>query len=105
MLVYSPLFLCVAPGGVAALGGLTGLVVLAAWRSPGEPWNGVAMAFAMLAIIGLGAIQLGVFARSSAVVYLGEADERLERGWRRFKLEHALVLAAVVLLAGIGIAA
>jgi hypothetical protein len=105
MLVYSPLFLFVAPGGVAALGGLTGLVVLAAWRSPGEPWNGVAMAFAMLAIVGLGAIQLGVFARTYAVVYLGEADERLERGWRRFKLEHALALAAVVLLAGIGIAA
>jgi hypothetical protein len=105
MLVYSPLFLFLVPGGLAAAGGLTGLVVLACWRSLGEPWTGVAIAFAMLTLVGLGAIQLGVFARTYAVVYLGEADERLERGWRRFKLEHGLVLAGSAVLAGAGIAA
>jgi hypothetical protein len=105
MLVYSPLFLFLVPGGVAALGGLGAVVVLASWRGLGEPWTGVAIAFAMLSIVGVGAIQLGVFARTYAVVYLGESDDRLERGWRRFKLEHGLGVAGVVLVAGAGIAA
>jgi hypothetical protein len=105
MLVYSPLFLFAVPGGAAAFGGLAGLTVLACWNSLGEPWTGVAIAFAMLSIVGFGAIQLGVFARTYAVVYLGEGDTRLEQGWRRFKLEHALALGCVVLLAGAGIAA
>ena len=105
MLVYSPLFLFAAPGGAAAVGGLTGLGVLACWRSLSDPWTGVAIALSMLSIVGFGAIQLGVFARTYAVIYLGEADPRLERGWRRFKLEHGLAVGAVVLLAGAGIAA
>jgi hypothetical protein len=105
MLVHSPTFLFALPGGLATIGGLTGLVVLAVWNSLGEPWTGVAIAFAMLAIVGLGVIQLGLFARTYAVVYLGETDERLERGWRRFKLEHGLALSGVTLLAGTGIAA
>jgi hypothetical protein len=105
MLVYSPLFLFVVPGGAAAFGGLAGVTVLACWNSLGQPWTGVAIAFAMLSIVGFGAIQLGVFARTYAVVYLGEDDARLEEGWRRFKLEHGLALGCVVLLAGAGIAA
>jgi hypothetical protein len=105
MLVYSPLVLFAVPGGAAAFGGLAGLTVLACWNSLGEPWTGVAIALAMLSIVGFGAIQLGVFARTYAVVYLGEGDTRLEQGWRRFKLEHALALGCVVLLAGAGIAA
>jgi glycosyltransferase involved in cell wall biosynthesis len=105
MLVYSPTFLFAVPGVAATGGGLAGLVTLAVWNGLGEPWTGVAIAFAMLAIVGVGVIQLGLFARTYAVVYLGEHDDRLERGWRRFKLEHGLALAAVALLAGLGIAA
>ena len=59
----------------------------------------------MLSIVGFGAIQLGLFARTYAVVYLGEEDARLERGWGRFKLEHGLALCGALLLAGAGIAA
>jgi hypothetical protein len=105
MLVYSPTFLFAIPGGLATVGGLLGLVVLAVWTSLGEPWTGVAIAFAMLAIVGLGVIQLGLFARTYAVVYLGETDQRLETAWRRFKLEHGLALTGVTLLVGAGIAA
>jgi|SRR5579862_685796 len=105
MLVYSPTFLFALPGAVATGGGLVGLVVLAFWNSLGEPWTGVAIAFAMLAIVGLGVIQLGLFARTYAVVYLGERDDRLERGWRRLKLEHGLALACATLITGVGIAA
>jgi hypothetical protein len=105
MLVHSPTFTFVVPGGLATLGGLAGLTVLAAWSGLGEPWTGVAIAFAMLAILGLGIVQLGLFARTYAVIYLDEHDERLERGWKRFRLEHGLALAAVTLVVGTCIAA
>jgi hypothetical protein len=105
MLVYSPFFLFAVPGCVATLGGLGGLVVLASWNGLGEPWTGVAIAFAMLSIVGLGVVQLGLFAHTYAVVYLGERDRRLEQGWRRFRLEHALAVAGATLLLGTGIAA
>jgi glycosyltransferase involved in cell wall biosynthesis len=104
MLVYSPAFLFALPGGFAALGGFAGLVTLASWRSLAEPWTGVAIAFAMLSIVGVGIIQLGLFARTYAVIYLGERDLRLERGWRRFKLEHGLAMSAVALAVGAAIA-
>jgi hypothetical protein len=105
MLVFSPTFLFVIPGFIATGVGLAGLTTLAAWERPGEPWTGVAIAFAMLALVGLGIVQLGLFARTYAVIYLGERDERLERGWRRFRLEHGLALAGVTLVAGTAIAA
>ncbi len=105
MLVYSPTFLFALPGLVATVGGLAGLVTLAAWDGLGEPWTGAAIAFAMFAIVGIGVIQLGLYARTYAVVYLGERDERLERGWRRFRLEHGLVLAGVTLAVGLAITA
>jgi hypothetical protein len=105
MLVYSPTFLFALPGALATLGGLGGLAVLAAWNSLGEPWTGAAIAFAMLAIVGIGLVQLGLYARTYAVVYLGEHDARLERGWRRFRLEHGLALAALTIVVGFAIAA
>jgi glycosyltransferase involved in cell wall biosynthesis len=103
MLVYSPAFLFVLPGGVAASAGLVGLVVLGAMRHLSDNWTGVSVAFAMLTILGLGIIQLGLFARTYAAIYLGEHDEALERGWRRFRLEHGLALSAITFLVGTAI--
>ena len=40
-------------------------------------------------------IQLGLFARTYAALYLGEAEPMLESIWRRFRLEHGLALGAV----------
>ena len=105
MLVYSPAFLFVLPGGVATAAGLAGLIVLGSMRHLSDNWTGVSVAFAMLTILGLGVIQLGLFARTYAVIYLGEHDERLERSWRRFRLEHGLALAGVTFLAGAAITA
>jgi hypothetical protein len=48
-------------------------------------------------------IQLGLFARTYAVIYLGERDEALEQGWRRFRLEHGLALSGVTLTVGLTI--
>jgi hypothetical protein len=104
MLVHSPTFLFIVPGALAALGGVCAMIVLAALPGLGEPWTGAAVAFAMFAIVGVGAVQLGLFSRTYAVVYLGETDTRLERGWRRFRLEHGLALSAVVALIGLAIA-
>jgi len=103
MLVYSPAFLFVLPGGVATIAGLAGLIVLGSMRHLPDNWTGVSVAFAMLTILGLGVIQLGLFARTYSVIYLGEHDEQLERGWRRYRLEHGLALAGMTFLVGAAI--
>jgi glycosyltransferase involved in cell wall biosynthesis len=103
MLVYSPAFLFVLPGGLAAAAGLAGLIVLGSMRHLGDNWTGVSVAFAILTILGVGVVQLGLFARTYAVIYLGEHDERLERGWKRFRLEHGLALAGVTFVVGAAI--
>jgi glycosyltransferase involved in cell wall biosynthesis len=103
MLVYSPAFLFVLPGGIAAVAGLAGLIVLGSMRHLPDNWTGVSVAFAMLTILGLGVIQLGLFARTYAVIYLGEHDDALERGWRRLRLEHGLGLSGVTFLVGAAI--
>jgi glycosyltransferase involved in cell wall biosynthesis len=103
MLLYSPAFLFALPGGLAAVAGLAGLVVLGSMRHLSDSWTGVSVMFAMLTILGLGVIQLGLFARTYAVIYLGEHDAVLERGWRRFRLEHGLALSAVTLVVGLAI--
>jgi hypothetical protein len=103
MLVHSPTFLFMLPGALAALGGVVGMIVLAALPGLGARWTGVAVAFAMVAIVGVGAVQLGLFSRTYAVVYLGETDATLERGWRRLRLEHGLALSAFVAFVGLAI--
>ena len=103
MLVHSPTFLFLIPGGLAALAGLVGLCVLAAFPGLPDNWTGVAVGCAMLLILGVGIAQLGLFSRTYAIIYLGEHDDMLERGWKRLRLEHGLALSAAVLLVGVGI--
>jgi hypothetical protein len=105
MLVHSPTFLFLLPGGIALAGGLAGLIPLAALRHLSEKWTGVAIALAILAIVGQGVIQLGLFARTYAVVFLGEHDPALERSWRRVRLEHGLAAGALLLAIGIALTA
>lgn len=101
MLLHSPTFLFMLPGLAAMIGGLGGLIPLAALRHLSEPWTGVAIALAMLALVGQGVIQLGLYARTYAVVFLGESDPTLERAWRRFRLENGIALGGLLALAGI----
>jgi len=105
MLVHSPTFLFSIPGGLTTLTGLVGLMVLACLPGLPEPWTGVSVAFAMLAVVGVGLLQLGVLARTYAVVYLGETDVLLERGWRHIRLEHGLAASTIVGLIGFVITA
>jgi hypothetical protein len=107
MLVHSPTFLFLVPGAIAAVGGLVVLTIFAAAPSLGQPHWGlsVAIAAAIVSIVGGQVIQLGLFARTYAVLYLGEEEPGLERAWRRIRLEHGLLLGAVVVAIGVGVAA
>lgn len=105
MLLHSPTFLFMLPGLAAMVGGLGGLVPLAALRHLNEKWTGVAIALAMLALVGQGVIQLGLYARTYAVVFLGEDDPLLERAWRRLRLESGMAIGGVVALTGLVITA
>ena len=105
MLVYSPTFLFMLPGALATLIGLAVVIALAAAPGLSDPWTGVSVAFAMLSLVGVGVMQLGLYARTYAVIYLGEEGAQLERLWRRFRLEHGLVFAAVTLAVGFTITA
>jgi glycosyltransferase involved in cell wall biosynthesis len=103
MLVHSPTFLFMVPGGLLTLIGLVGMVALAALWQLGDSWTGVSVAFAMLSIVGVGVVQLGLFSRTYAVIYLGERDDWLERGWRRFRLEHGITASGALTVVGLAI--
>jgi glycosyl transferase family 2 len=105
MLVHSPAAVFAIPGGIATVLGLGTLVALACMPGLADRWTGVSVAAAVSTIVGLGVIQLGIFARTYAAIYLGEPAPMLERGWRRLRLEHGLALAGVCLVVGVAITA
>jgi hypothetical protein len=103
MLVHSATWLFVVPGTIALVAGLGILLPFAVDRGLGDTsWTvPVSILAAFVVVVAAQVIQLGLFARTYAALYLGESEPLLERAWRRFKLEHGLALAAVVLLAGV----
>ena len=107
MLVHSATFLFVVPGALGVLAGLCVLVPLALDRDLGDPsWTiPVAIVASFVVVVSASVIQLGLFARTYAALYLGEAEPMLESIWRRFRLEHGLALGAVTLVVGVVIAA
>jgi hypothetical protein len=109
MLLYSPSWLYLLPGGILLLLGLAGMLVLASGPVDvfGRSWQiHTMLGFVALTLIGAQVIQLGVFARTYARVQIGERDPLLERLGRRLRLEHGLLIGALlVLLALVGLAA
>jgi hypothetical protein len=103
MLVHSATWLFVVPGVAALVAGLATLLPFALFRGLGDPsWTvPVSIVAAFVAVVGGQIIQLGLFARTYAALYLGEDEPLLERGWRRFRLEHGLAFAASVTLLGL----
>ena len=102
MLVHSSTFLFIIPGSILLLLGL--LVMLPLATGPREIFGVTWYIHAMIAgstatLVGAQVLQMGVFARTYAVLYLGDSDPLLERLWR-IRLEHGLLLATALILSG-----
>jgi hypothetical protein len=105
MLVHSATFLFVIPGAAALVAGFGLLLPFAVDHTLGDPsWTvPVAILASFLVVLGAQVIQLGLFARTYAVVYLGESEPALEGLWRRLRLEHGLALGGLTLLTGVAL--
>jgi glycosyltransferase involved in cell wall biosynthesis len=103
MLVHSSTFLFLIPGALLLLLGLAVMIPLA-WGPVtvfGFTWYIHAMiAGSTATLVGAQVLQLGLFARTYAVLYLGDSDPLLERHWRRLRLEHGLLAGAVLFIGG-----
>jgi glycosyltransferase involved in cell wall biosynthesis len=106
MLLYSSTFLFLIPGFVLLLLGLAIMLPLATGpvTAFGLTWYIHAMIAGSLAtLVGAQIVQLGLFARSYALLYLNEHDPVMERLWTRVRLEHGLLLGGVLTLIGGGV--
>jgi hypothetical protein len=106
MLLHSSTFLFLIPGLVLLLLGLTIMLPLATGpvEAFGLTWYIHAMIAGSLAtLVGAQIVQLGLFARSYALLYLNEHDPVMERLWTRVRLEHGLLLGAALTLIGGGV--
>jgi glycosyltransferase involved in cell wall biosynthesis len=107
MLVHSSTFLFIVPGAILLLLGLAVMIPLA--TGPVEVFGLTWYIHAMIAgstatLVGAQVLQLGVFARTYAVLYLGDSDPLLKRLWR-VRLEHGLLLGAALIFVGGGVLA
>jgi hypothetical protein len=103
MLLHSSTFLFLIPGGALLLLGLAIMLPLATGPvgAFGLTWYIHAMIAGSLAtLVGAQIVQLGLFARAYALLYLNEHDPLLERAWNRVRLEHGLLLGAALVLIG-----
>jgi glycosyltransferase involved in cell wall biosynthesis len=106
MLVHTSTYLFVVPGLVATVAGIVTLSVFAAHSTLAHSaGTSIAIAAAITSIVGVQVVQLGLFAKTYAVIYLEEHEPALERLWPRVRLEQGLLLGAVVIVAGVTIAA
>ena len=106
MLVHSPTFLFVVPGGALFAVGLATMLVLAGGPVDvlGRTWEIHSMILgAISALVGAQIVQLGLFARTYAVLFLHEHDRLYERAAARASLERGLAAGAIVLVAGVGL--
>lgn len=104
MLVHSPTFLFIVPGLLLFLIGFAAMLALAGGPTElfGRRWEIHAMIVsAIAALVGAQVFQLGVFARTYAVLFLHERDRLLDRAWRHATLERGLAFGGAVLAAGL----
>ena len=107
LLVNSPTALFLVPGAIMLGLGLIGMI-LTGFDVPvfGREFKLHAMiAFALLTVVGAQVVALAVSARAFAVFVLGEREDRMLRwGLRHLRLERALLLGGLVVLAGLVVA-
>ena len=107
LLVNSPTALFMVPGMAMLVLGLLGMALsLSGLSLFGREWQiHATIAAALLTVVGAQVVALAVSARAFAVEALGEKPDRLFAwGREKVRLEHALVMGALVLLAGLVIA-
>jgi glycosyltransferase involved in cell wall biosynthesis len=103
MLLHSSTFLFLIPGLALLLIGLAIMLPLATGpvEAFGLTWYIHAMIAGSLAtLVGAQIVQLGLFARTYALLYLNEHDPLLEWTWKRVRLEHGLLLGTALVLIG-----
>lgn len=106
MLIHSSTFLFIIPGSMLLALGLAIMLPLAAGPVHvfGYTWHiHVMIVGAMATLVGGQVVQLGLFARTYAILYLGDRDPYLPKLWGSVRLEHGLLLGLVVAVAGLGI--
>ena len=103
ILVYNPTFLFLVPGlAMLLLGAALTLLVFARASIFGHGlYVHTLIAGSLLVVVGMQVIGFGLCARAYGVYQLGERDRWLERMQSRFRLEHGLLLGALVALAGL----
>ncbi len=108
ILTHSPSYLFFVPALLMFLVGLAGMLAFTGgpFELFGRTWQiHTMLIFAALTLLGTQIGQLGLFARTYATVQLGEPDALLERLYRRFRLEHGLLVGALTTLVGFGVLA
>jgi hypothetical protein len=100
MLLYSPSWLYLVPGGLMLLVGLAGMLTFAGGPVDvfGRQWQiHTMLGFVALTLIGAQVVQLGVYARTYARVRIGERDRLLER-FDGIRLEHGVLAGGILVL-------
>jgi glycosyltransferase involved in cell wall biosynthesis len=108
MLLYSPSHLFFVPALLMIVVGLAGMLAFTGGPLElfGRTWQiHTMLIFAALTLLGTQIGQLGLFAKTYATVQLGESDALLERLYRRFRLEHGLLVGALTTLVGFAVLA
>jgi glycosyltransferase involved in cell wall biosynthesis len=102
LLVHSPTYLFVIPGGVLALfGALISLVSLSGIEVFGREWQLHSMVGgALLLIVGFQVLALGLCAHAYGTYFMGEQDPWFDRMRARYRLEHGLMLGGAVFAVG-----
>jgi hypothetical protein len=105
LLVHSPTYLFILPGAVmAGLGTLLVFTVLARLDLFGRTWDiHVMIAGALLMIVGTQVVALGLCAHAYGTYFMGAQDRWFDAMRARFRLEHGLLLGAVITLAGLAL--
>jgi len=103
LLLHSPNHLFIAPGAlIALLGALVSLTVLTHLQVLERQWDLHALiGGSLLLIAGAQLVGLGLCAHAYATYFMGERDAWFDRARERLRLEHGLVLGAVVGLVGL----
>jgi Glycosyl transferase family 2 len=106
LLVHSPTHLFVIPGAVMAfLGLLISIAVLTQVSVVGRQWDLHAMiAGVLLMVVGTQVLGLGLCAHAYGTYFMGEKDPWFDRMRARLRLEHGLMLGAVIVLVGLAMA-